>query len=256
MLLAGSKRAPPPSKLFLQVATDLPPAPEPEVVAEMDLFFDALLPVLEAEAAMASDEGEVVALFAPRGADPAGLELPLVESWRLLHSMELGESDVFVDLGCSLGRVAFLASLMTGCKSVGVELSPRRSKMGRDAVGRLPDALAALRSETSCGLRGNWQTEQLQSQMEMHEGDLLDADLSEATFVFLSVRCLDAALMVNIVECVVSSICRCRQGVTTRLLAPAFVIDNQAARLLRAFSIDGYGGETRVFAEYEVRSDS
>jgi len=251
MVMAGGKRSGPPSKAFLQVACDLAQPPEPGLVREMERFFGALFPSAEAEAAVASDKEEVAALFAPRGADPAGLELPIAEAWRLLHAMDLKEGDVFVDLGCSLGRVAFLASLMAGCKSRGVEMSPRRVAVGCSAAGRLPCALAAISDEAGSAI-GSWRTAQLQRHVTIEEGDISDADLSEATFVFIGVRCSDPALMAKIVNNVTSNICRYRPGVITRLLAPAVDIQSREARLVRAFTIDGYGGELRVFAEYEV----
>jgi len=49
----------------------------------------------------------------------------------------LSETDVLVDLGAGLGHVPILASMLTGCRAIGVELERAYVESARDCVGRL-----------------------------------------------------------------------------------------------------------------------
>ena len=47
---------------------------------------------------------------------------PVRHILRLLAAIEISEADVFVDLGSGLGHVAILASMLTGVRSIGIEV--------------------------------------------------------------------------------------------------------------------------------------
>ena len=49
---------------------------------------------------------------------------PYADIFRLLRMVGLGENDVFVDLGCGLGRAVFAASWMGAKRAVGIDVVP------------------------------------------------------------------------------------------------------------------------------------
>jgi methyltransferase family protein len=89
---------------------------------------------------------------------PAGIA-PIV---RTVLDAPIGPNDVFVDLGSGLGKVAMAVHLLTGARAIGIELQP--------------DLAARARAEASyLGLKG----------VTFLEGDALNADVDDATVVFL-----------------------------------------------------------------------
>lgn len=82
---------------------------------------------------------------------------------RMLDLSSLRPGETLYDLGCGDGRVLITAARRFGAKAVGVELSPSLVKTARETVLR----------------------ESLQEQVSVVEGNLLDADLSQADVVIL-----------------------------------------------------------------------
>jgi hypothetical protein len=81
---------------------------------------------------------------------------------RAVLDVPITPDDVFVDLGAGLGKVAMAVNLLTGAQTRGVEMQPA--------------LVAAARAQaTELGLHG----------VTFVEGDALDADLDDATVVFL-----------------------------------------------------------------------
>lgn len=100
---------------------------------------------------------------APLGADlvdyiPSGVA-PVV---RAVLDAPVTPDDVFVDLGAGLGKVAMLVHLLSGARARAIELQPELVAAGRAAAADL-------------GLDG----------VSFHESDARDADLSDATIVYL-----------------------------------------------------------------------
>lgn len=87
---------------------------------------------------------------------------------RMLESLRLGPRDVFMDLGCGVGKVCMMAALATGVrKVVGVELASRRIEYARRVVAQAEKAGLVARRR-----------------VELHEGDILRADFSRATVIY------------------------------------------------------------------------
>jgi SAM-dependent methyltransferase len=55
---------------------------------------------------------------------------------RMLRPRDVGESDVFVDFGCGMGRIVLQAGRYPFRRVVGVEVAPRFSAIAREAVER------------------------------------------------------------------------------------------------------------------------
>jgi SAM-dependent methyltransferase len=56
---------------------------------------------------------------------------------RALAEVPVRADDVFVDLGCGLGKVVMLAALVTGAKARGIEVQPALVERARAAAARL-----------------------------------------------------------------------------------------------------------------------
>ena len=78
---------------------------------------------------------EYFTLYSPNEYDPALCDIQFSLLPSVIDSLNLRKDDVFVDLGSSSGRLVMAAKLYSNCKqSVGIELSPSRSKIARDTV--------------------------------------------------------------------------------------------------------------------------
>jgi hypothetical protein len=105
---------------------------------------------------------------APRTSEPLGDgRMPYMPSAiapivRAVLDVPITPDDVFVDLGAGLGKVAMAVHLLTGALARGVELQPEL-------------VAAASAQARELGLRG----------VSFVESDALDADLGDATVVFL-----------------------------------------------------------------------
>lgn len=95
---------------------------------------------------------------------------------KLLQDLEppLGRNDVLYDLGSGRALVPVLASIEFGVKkSVGIELSHTRTQMGCEALqvlkGYLPRSIHGTPSKS----------------IDLFEGSMLDADMDDATVVFM-----------------------------------------------------------------------
>lgn len=71
----------------------------------------------------------------------------------LVHFVQLQENDVLLDIGCGDGRVCIAASKLTGCRSIGLDVSPLCIQMAQQV------ALEEEREEAAAGrlLQGNVQ---------------------------------------------------------------------------------------------------
>ena len=95
-------------------------------------------------------------------------ELMPTATIRLLEQLELGDRDLFVDLGSGLGKVVMLAAMTTGVgRALGVELSPTR-------VALAEQVLALARREQLAGV----------DRAAFVEGDMLRHPLDEATVIY------------------------------------------------------------------------
>jgi hypothetical protein len=102
-----------------------------------------------------------------RAAPPGESRMPYMPSAiapivRAVLEVPITQDDVFVDLGAGLGKAAMAVHLLTGARARGVELQPALVN-------------AASARATDLGLHG----------VSFIEGDALDADLEDATVVFL-----------------------------------------------------------------------
>ena len=125
------------------------------IPAGRDAAFERLLGIDQPPAALAN------------AASPGESRMPYMPSAiapivRAVLDVPVTPDDVFVDLGAGLGKVAMAVNLLTGARTRGVEMQPA--------------LVAAARAQaTELGLHG----------VTFVEGDALDADLDDATVVFL-----------------------------------------------------------------------
>jgi SAM-dependent methyltransferase len=72
---------------------------------------------------------------------PAGcvpyLPCPVDALLRIVDQADVGETDVFVDVGSGLGRAAMLVHLLTGAEAIGIEVQPALALGARDLAARL-----------------------------------------------------------------------------------------------------------------------
>eukprot|EP00747_Dinoflagellata_sp_TGD_P165428 gnl/TRDRNA2_/TRDRNA2_186677_c0_seq1.p1 gnl/TRDRNA2_/TRDRNA2_186677_c0~~gnl/TRDRNA2_/TRDRNA2_186677_c0_seq1.p1 ORF type:complete len:301 (+),score=53.81 gnl/TRDRNA2_/TRDRNA2_186677_c0_seq1:90-992(+) len=100
--------------------------------------------------------------------------------------VHLKEGEIFFDLGCGLGKmVADAAILMGASRSVGVELSDFRWKLGCEALGKMASKLR----------KGNATSTGPTRHMELRRGDMLRAEVSTADVVYVASLCFRPALM-------------------------------------------------------------
>jgi SAM-dependent methyltransferase len=66
------------------------------------------------------------------------LPCPVDALLRLIDQVPVRESDVFVDVGCGVGRAAALVELLTGARTVGLEIQPALVETSRALAARMP----------------------------------------------------------------------------------------------------------------------
>lgn len=110
---------------------------------------------------------------------PKGLE-QLIEYFK----ENLAKYDVFYDLGSGIGKVATQVALTTPARAVGVELSPTRHAIAHD-----------IRHEL---IRENYLKHP--NKLRFVEGNILDANLNDASVIFMCSTCFSDELMKKITE--------------------------------------------------------
>ena len=106
-------------------------------------------------------------------------ELMPTASLRLLEQLRLGPQDQFHDLGAGIGKLVLLAAMTTPVRrAVGTELSRSRVALGQRV-------LAAARREDLPGAE----------RAELHHGDMLKVDLSDATVIYSCSTAFSGAFM-------------------------------------------------------------
>lgn len=89
--------------------------------ADRDAWVDRLLGIAAPPPDCALPPGAVPYL-------PCGVD----EILAILRDLPLGADDVFVDLGAGLGRVAMLVHLLSGVRTVGIEIQPHLVRAARE----------------------------------------------------------------------------------------------------------------------------
>ena len=126
----------------------------------------------------------------------------------LIPLLDLGPSDVFYDLGCGTGKIPIQVALQTNCKaSKGIEIMHDRVQEGKKA-------LECLRRNYNSVF---WKNDRV----VIAQGDLQsppsEADLSDATVLFINNVCFDPALM-QVVMGILDEHPKIRRVVTLRKL--------------------------------------
>jgi SAM-dependent methyltransferase len=83
-------------------------------------------------------QGFVASNSDPRSPTWQGHYLPTSyrDLFKLLKHVDLGPEDVFMDLGCGLGRTVFVADWLGARRSIGVEIDPSFAQACRDNLAR------------------------------------------------------------------------------------------------------------------------
>lgn len=124
--------------------------------ASAALLLAALLPVLQAQGPPRA-AGFQTQRLAPYVTSPQ----PIVEKMLAVAGLKGGET--IYDLGCGDGRILFSAVKNFGARAVGVEISPSLAKRAREAM----------------------ESQGLQEQVKVIEGDMMGVDVSGANVVSL-----------------------------------------------------------------------
>ena len=110
----------------------------------------------------------------------------------------------FYDLGSGGGRLVIQShlELPSVVKSVGIELSPSRHKVAAQTWERIvkdgdADRIRKL-AEQSWGIEVN--NDDIIAGIELHEGDLFELDISQATHMYLSSLCFSDEMLVRLVD--------------------------------------------------------
>ena len=105
----------------------------------------------------------------------------------------------FFDLGSGMGRLVIQASLElpSVSKSVGIELLPSRNKIAAQTWNDLLQSGDASRIRTlavkSWGIEED--DKNIASAVDLHEGDLFELDISQATHIYVSSLCFSDDMM-------------------------------------------------------------
>lgn len=126
----------------------------------------------------------------------------------------------FFDLGSGGGRLVIQSflELPSVYKSVGIELSPTRHKIAVQTWTNLVQTGDAMRIRTLAekslgGDSGQPNDTAIESGVELHEGDLFDLDISQATHLYVSSLCFAEDTLVRIVKKIE------REGVALQIVA-------------------------------------
>ncbi|CAJ1430677.1 unnamed protein product, partial [Effrenium voratum] len=126
---------------------------------------------------------------------PEGARL-LAEEWGLCSSTE----SVFADLGSGVGKLVAQAYLeWPVLRSRGVELSVSRHRRALEAWEALllSEEAYELRRQ-ALGLRGISREPDPLEEVQLLQGDLLDADISDVTHIYLSSLCFSESMMFEV----------------------------------------------------------
>jgi hypothetical protein len=105
----------------------------------------------------------------------------------------LGENDVFYDLGSGIGKLVLWVYLATPAKkSVGVELSKTRTNHAKTMLQKTQKELAPQFKDQWINAWGN---AALKKTVEFRHENILEADLSDATVIFICATCFPESCM-------------------------------------------------------------
>ncbi|XWN35242.1 MAG: methyltransferase domain-containing protein [Roseivirga sp.] len=120
-----------------------------------------------------------------QGGAPTYGEIVYSSMDEVLKRLKVKSQDVFYDLGCGVGKFVLYTHLATRTKkSVGIELSESRFKGAQKAKERAQVA----------GLMDS------NRQVSFVHEDIIQADLSDATIIFMCSTCFSETLMQNLVD--------------------------------------------------------
>lgn len=99
---------------------------------------------------------------------------------RLAKALELGEDDVFYDLGSGVGKLVLQIAMMPVKKSIGVELTKTRYE----------SSVAALAQIKKQGL--------LDAKCQFRNESLMDSNLADATAIYVASTCFSDSFMLKL----------------------------------------------------------
>ena len=122
---------------------------------------------------------------AQQGGAPTYGEIPFESFKVILDELDITKEDVFYDLGSGVGKSVLQVLLTTPVKkSVGIEISPTRFSCA--------EAIKRLLMKSKKMPKGKI--------LEFREQDILEADMDDATIVYMCSTCYSPALMQGIVD--------------------------------------------------------
>jgi SAM-dependent methyltransferase len=119
------------------------------------------------------------------GSSPVYGEITSEGTLMLIKELNINKDDVFYDLGCGVGKLVLQIFLDAGVKkSVGIELAPTRVAYAKKVKEKLKN-------------EGNLDAGRI---IEFHQQDLLDADVHDATVIYIASTCFSDDFMTKVVN--------------------------------------------------------
>ena len=119
-----------------------------------------------------------------QGGNPTYGEITVESVARLLNDLNLTAKDYFFDLGSGVGKVCVQAALTTPAYAIGIELSPTRYQDAQLIKNEL--------------IKRNILTDA--NKLKFIEQNIVDADLSKATAIFMCSTCFSDNLMQTLIN--------------------------------------------------------
>lgn len=153
-------------------------------------------------------------------------ETPLSTMEKISKRAQITSKDTVYELGSGRGRTCFWLNSFLGCKVVGIEYIPEFVEKANAIVENL-------------NLKG----------IEFKQEDMLEADLSEATVIYLYGTCLDEASIQKFVK----KVEKLKSG--TKIITVSYPLTDYASapflEVMRAFPAQFTWGETDVYIHYK-----
>jgi SAM-dependent methyltransferase len=124
-----------------------------------------------------------------KGGAPTYGEITLEGALELLKELNLTEQDVFMDLGCGIGKFNVIVFLVTPAqKSIGVELSQTRYDHAQQAAQELHESLGSDKKRFKNKV------------LEFRKDDMLATPLDDATVIYMCSTCFAEPLLQKLNE--------------------------------------------------------
>jgi precorrin-6B methylase 2 len=133
------------------------------------------------------------------GGDPTYGEIELSSAEKIFTELvPIGPSDVFYDLGCGIGKLALWVYLATPAKKIsGIELCGSRFEQAVKAKKLMEEKILPKRKAI---MLADWGDKASRKTLSVTCGNIADADLRDATIIYMCSTCYPDTLMQTMVD--------------------------------------------------------